>query len=488
MYNPKTSLEIVQAILDLKNTYQQNDDDNFLEVSEFETRSIQLRPIHLLKIGKGSSEDRRAIFIVAGIHGDEIMNPDLLLHFATKLCEAYATQSDLQFGTKTYSRWMVKILVEQMDIFLLPLANPDAREKYFEDPPIKNWRKNLRDNQGSCFGVDVNRNFDFLWGFDIDKDGGIQADNPCWKSFRGTEAGSEPETKNIEEVFEKNDHISCYIDIHSYGQVILMPWGDDEIQTENASMNFMNLEGPGGEPGLPDDGYAEYMPEEDRKSFVALANQMIEAIAELRGTPYTLKTSFDSGPKVGTSKDWAYARHFMNPAARKVFGLTLETGDDFVTEDALSVIDEVCCGLIKASSFCLCTLEFATGNESRVPDLEPLRQFRDRELMNSDAGSRYVERLGKHTLELMAILEADPDLRAESPRWIEKATELLTGSSRDQRIEDQTVAEVKTFMRKVQENAEPALAEAIEHLTMELDGVAGLSVAEALRKALGKRP
>ena len=59
----------------------------------------------------------------------------------------------------------VERIVEGLSIYLLPLANPDGRvwtQAPHGDPM---WRKNRAPNPASprCVGVDINRNFDFIW-------------------------------------------------------------------------------------------------------------------------------------------------------------------------------------------------------------------------------------------------------------------------------------------------------------------------------------
>ncbi len=84
-------------------------------------------------------------------------------------------------------------------------------------------------------GVDLNRNYDFLW------DSGIgTSTNSGTEIYRGKSPNSEPETRNVVEVLNKNQNIICVVDVHSYQQTILYPWGDDDNQTADPDMNFKN--------------------------------------------------------------------------------------------------------------------------------------------------------------------------------------------------------------------------------------------------------
>ncbi len=86
--------------------------------------------------------------------------------------------------------------------------------------------------------MDLNRNFPVGFG----DDAGSSPD-PCSQTFRGTSAFSEPELANMREyIRELNDlpekaevegetprgRVAYYQDVHSYGQLILYPWGHRE--------------------------------------------------------------------------------------------------------------------------------------------------------------------------------------------------------------------------------------------------------------------
>ncbi len=74
--------------------------------------------------------------------------------------------------------------------------------------------------QDTCIGVDLNRNWGHQWG-------GMGADtNPCGETYRGPAAFSEPETKAVKEAFDVvAARTVLYISYHSYGEMILLPWG-----------------------------------------------------------------------------------------------------------------------------------------------------------------------------------------------------------------------------------------------------------------------
>lgn len=87
------------------------------------------------------------------------------------------------------------------------------------------WRKTRSTSKNTkCHGVDGNRNFDYKWGeLNAVKD-------PCnFGTYIGPTAFSEAETKIVRKVLKKyHDRIKLYMDLHSYGQLILYPWGWSE--------------------------------------------------------------------------------------------------------------------------------------------------------------------------------------------------------------------------------------------------------------------
>lgn len=73
------------------------------------------------------------------------------------------------------------------------------------------WRKNRRVISGGCVGVDVNRNFGYMWNT-----GGSSA-SPCSDTYHGGSAMSEAEAKALER-YMTGSPWTTYLTFHSYGQ------------------------------------------------------------------------------------------------------------------------------------------------------------------------------------------------------------------------------------------------------------------------------
>ena len=106
------------------------------------------------------------------------------------------------------------------------MVNPDGY--LYTQTDNRLWRKTRKPNGNGCFGTDANRNFGFHWGT-----GGSSSD-PCSDTYMGSEPFSEIETANMRDWLTANkDMIKFYNNVHSYSQLILLPWGWGYDEPEN---------------------------------------------------------------------------------------------------------------------------------------------------------------------------------------------------------------------------------------------------------------
>jgi len=91
-------------------------------------------------------------------------------------------------------------LVNNREIWIVPLLNPDGYN-YDREDPSRLWRKNMRDNsendryEDGCDGVDINRNYPFEWGHntqftaligdDLEPEFTVDDDFPCSDVYHG---------------------------------------------------------------------------------------------------------------------------------------------------------------------------------------------------------------------------------------------------------------------------------------------------------------
>ena len=124
-------------------------------------------------------------------------------------------------------------LLAGAEVWVVPAVNPDGREYTKID---RNWRKNRRDNDNGTFGVDLNRNHSYKWG-DLGNNG--SSGNSQHDTYRGIAANSEPETQAVCRLMYSLSSPNMVISYHSFGQLILYPWG---WGTEGSTSGYENLE------------------------------------------------------------------------------------------------------------------------------------------------------------------------------------------------------------------------------------------------------
>jgi murein tripeptide amidase MpaA len=335
----------------------------FTQLITLPNLTFEGRQCHAIKVANGSGPGRPGVYFLGGVHAREWGSSDILINFVEQLEQAYQSGTGLTLGGKTYSPSDIQTIVNSLDIFVFPQANPDGRN--YSMNTDANWRKNRRTaapNSAACPGVDVNRNYDFLWDFPkyFSSASAISdSTDPCDGgypnndngTYHGPSAFSEPESSNAKWVFDTFPNIGYFVDLHSYGKDILYSWGDDEDQSSDPTMNFRNPAFDG-KRGVAGDAYKEFIPSDDLSTALDLANTFNAGIQAARGTNYTVKPSFNLYPTAGTSDDYAYSRHFVDPGKQNVISYTLEWGTEFQPpySEMQNIIQEITSGLL---AFCL---------------------------------------------------------------------------------------------------------------------------------------
>lgn len=228
----------------------------------------------------GVEGPRPVFFLFAAVHAREMVTGEIALRWIEYLLAGYGTDADVT--------WML----QEYEFLVVPIANPDGRviaeQGYLQ-------RKNTNYTNGdSCAvppaeiivnhsGVDLNRNSSFQWG-QID----TPAQDPCSQTFPGSGPASEPEVQAFQALAATtfpppdgprpaegspaaDDTNGIFISLHSFGDMVLWPWG----HTETAAPNDLALE-----------RLARQLA--GRAGFIALQ-------------------SYDLYPTSGTNDEWVYA-------------------------------------------------------------------------------------------------------------------------------------------------------------------------------------
>jgi murein tripeptide amidase MpaA len=309
------------------------------------------RPTHILRIGRaGPGAD--GLLLLGGVHAREWVPPDALVSLAADLLEADQRGTGLTYGGKRFTADEVHTVVEQVNVYVFPCVNPDGRRHSQTAEPM--WRKNRRPhpNGGGCVGVDINRNFGFLWDHQTKfaAGSGVRTSaNPCDRDvYRGPAEASEPETRNVVWALDALPGIRWLVDVHSAVPVILYSWGSDQNQTTKPEQNFRNtaFDGVRGRPN--DTAYGEYITAADLERCRGVSERMGNAVRAVRGDDYGVEQAYGLYPTSGASDDYAFSRHLADAARGKVFGFTIECGHTFqpAWTEAEAVIREVSAALV----------------------------------------------------------------------------------------------------------------------------------------------
>jgi len=113
----------------------------------------------------------------------------------------------------------IKKLLDERDIYFIPLVNPDGVEYDIETGSYKWQRKNMRKNANGSIGVDLNRNYDWGWG------GEGASSNPNASTYHGPAPFSEPESQAVRDFLTSRKNIRIVVSYHTFSELILYPWG-----------------------------------------------------------------------------------------------------------------------------------------------------------------------------------------------------------------------------------------------------------------------
>jgi hypothetical protein len=190
--------------------------------------SVEGRQIWAIKISDEPSvndQDEPDILFVGLHHACEWISAEVSYYLAVNLVQNYDSDSAL------------KTLIDNSEIWIVPVVNPDGLE--YSRTHDRDWRKNRRDNGDGTFGVDLNRNYGYMWGLDSGSSGVTSAPD-----YRGSYAFSEPEVIAIRDLISNpSREFQAVLSYHSYSQLILYPWGyTNELAPDSSVMSTLAAE------------------------------------------------------------------------------------------------------------------------------------------------------------------------------------------------------------------------------------------------------
>jgi len=237
--------------------------------------SVEGMPLWVMKVSDNpeTDEEETEVLYISLIHAREPAGAAALLYFLEYLLSNYGSNPD------------ITDLLDNRELFFLPVQNPDGYlYNELTDPNGGGmWRKNRRDNGDGSYGIDLNRNYSYMWGYD---DGGS---SPYTSSplYRGTSGFSEPETENVAD-FIVSRNFSIIHNFHCWSNLEIWAPGYDRF----------------------------YGPDED--------------LYQIIGDSLTQYNGYDPGvgwtlyPTNGDSDDWAWGDTLSKP---RIISMTVEIGD-----------------------------------------------------------------------------------------------------------------------------------------------------------------
>ncbi|MFE2559184.1 M14 family zinc carboxypeptidase [Streptomyces sp. NPDC059352] len=217
-------------------------------------RTLKGQDILALKVSKGATRvkdgSKPATLYLSNQHAREWITPEMTRRLLHHYVDGYGKDQ------------RITRLVDTTELWFVLSANPDGYDFTHADPDNRQWRKNLRDNDGDGRivpgdGVDLNRNFAYKWGYDNEG----SSPDPADETFRGTGPMSEPETKALD-AFQKRIGFSYGINYHSAAQLLLYGVGwqvatdtPDDVALKSLAGTPQNSAVPGYRPQVSSELY-----------------------------------------------------------------------------------------------------------------------------------------------------------------------------------------------------------------------------------------
>lgn len=173
-------------------------------------KSIENRDIWGLRISiddENTLAEKKAIVYMGTHHAREHVSTEIPLLFAEDILGRIDSDTSIQE------------LVREIEIYIIPIVNPDGALHDISGRGYRWWRKNRRPNRDGSYGVDLNRNYGYGWGT------GGSSSSPNSDVYKGTAPFSEPETSAIRDFFLAHRNVSVALSFHTFSELILYPWG-----------------------------------------------------------------------------------------------------------------------------------------------------------------------------------------------------------------------------------------------------------------------
>ncbi|MBA8825798.1 carboxypeptidase T [Saccharopolyspora lacisalsi] len=172
--------------------------------------SAEGRDIPAVKISDNAAKDETEpeVLFTCNQHAREHLTAEMCLHVVQRFTDDYGSDPT------------VTDMVDNREIWVVPMANPDGIVHDVATGQYRGWRRN-RGQQPT----DLNRNWGHQWGCCDGSSG-----DPTSPTYRGSAPFSAPETSAIRDftnsrVIDGAQQITAHIDFHTFSELVLWPYG-----------------------------------------------------------------------------------------------------------------------------------------------------------------------------------------------------------------------------------------------------------------------
>jgi hypothetical protein len=242
----------------------------------------------------GTDEDEPEVLFVHHQHAREHLTVEMALYTLKMLTDEYGTDPQ------------ITNLVDSREIWIVFDVNPDGGEYDIATGTYRSWRKNRQPNAGtSAIGTDLNRNWGYSWGCCGGSSGTASSE-----TYRGPAVFSAPETQVVRDFVDSRviggkQQITAGIDFHSYGELVLWPFG----------YTFTDV---------PPD-----MSQDDHDVYVTMG----QAMAATNG--YTPEQASELYITDGTIDDWTYGVHRILTFSFEMYPVTSGQGGFYPPDEVI---------------------------------------------------------------------------------------------------------------------------------------------------------
>ena len=210
--------------------------------------SYQGRTIWGVKVSDNvaTDENEPEVLFTANQHAREHLTVEMALYILNRLV------NDAEFAQ----------FVDNREIWIVPMVNPDGVEYDIATGSYRMWRKNRQPSP-----TDLNRNWSFQWGCCGGSSGSVSSE-----TYRGPSAFSAPETQVVRNLVNSRvvggvQQIKAHIDWHTYSELILWPYGYTTANTTSTlNANDRNAHAQLGQNMAATNGYT---PEQASDLYIA---------------------------------------------------------------------------------------------------------------------------------------------------------------------------------------------------------------------------